>query len=35
MFYAKQFKSLLDAVKQLDPDAEVVPSLLRITFTVT
>ena len=34
MFYAKQFKSLLDAVKQLDPDAEVVPSLLRITFTL-
>ena len=34
MFYAKQFKSILDAVKQLDPDAEVVPSLLRITFTL-
>ena len=34
MFYAKQFKNLLDKVKELDPDAEVVPSLLRIDFNL-
>lgn len=34
MFYAKQFKYLLDKVKELDPDAEVVPSLLRINFNL-
>jgi hypothetical protein len=34
MFYAKQFKDLLDKVKELDPDAKVVPRLLRIDFNL-
>lgn len=34
MFYAKQFKYLLDKVKEFDPDATVVPSLLRIDFNL-
>jgi len=34
MFYSKQFKDLLDKVKELDPDAKVVPRRLRIDFNL-